>query len=311
MAVAPDGSVLANMAGRVGAFTVDFDPAQKYLKPAGYGNPPAPHYEYIEYGRRPWQYRVAGPAILPFENLLPYPRICAHRGFSTVAPENSMPAFGAAVAMGAQEIEFDLWPTKDGEIVSCHDDTLDRVSNGTGKIYAHTLAQLQRLDFGSKFSPRFAGLRVVRFEEILRKLAGQTIMNIHVKPMTGPYPAEIMQKIVALVRRYDAARHVYFMLERDDDIRAFQAYAPDIPICVGHDFNRNWAIVERAIELGAQKVQFFKPYINQQMVDKARAHGIICNLFYADDPAEARMYLDMGIDTVLTNDYNLVSQILK
>ena len=53
---------------------------------------------------------------------MPYPRVCAHRGFSTIAPENSMPAFGAAVAMGAEEIEFDLWYTKDGEIVSIFDE---------------------------------------------------------------------------------------------------------------------------------------------------------------------------------------------
>ena len=45
---------------------------------------------------------------------MPYPRVCAHRGFNTIAPENSLPAYGAAVAMGAEEIEFDLWFTKDG-----------------------------------------------------------------------------------------------------------------------------------------------------------------------------------------------------
>ena len=55
-----------------------------------------------------------------------YPSLCAHRGFSSVAPENSMPAFGAAVALGAEEIEFDLWSTKDGVLVSCHDETLER-----------------------------------------------------------------------------------------------------------------------------------------------------------------------------------------
>ena len=47
------------------------------------------------------------------------------------------------------------------------------------------------------------------------------------------------------------------------------------------------------------------------MIDLAHQHGIICNMFYADDPEEARQYLKMGIDTVLTNEYNLVSQVLK
>lgn len=77
---------------------------------------------------KPWQYRPAGSAIVKSDKQAPYPRVCAHRGFPAIAPENSMPAYGAAVALGVDEIEFDLWPTKDGEIVSIHDDTLDRVS---------------------------------------------------------------------------------------------------------------------------------------------------------------------------------------
>ena len=65
------------------------------------------------------------------------------------------------------------------------------------------------------------------------------------------------------------------------------------------------------VELGAYKVQLFKPYFNQESVDKAHAHGIKCNVFWSDDPEEAKQFLDMGIDCILTNDYNLVSQVLK
>ena len=48
-------------------------------------------------------------------------KFCAHRGFNAVAPENTLPAFAAAVALGADEIEFDLWPTADGQLAVCHD----------------------------------------------------------------------------------------------------------------------------------------------------------------------------------------------
>ncbi len=313
MIVSPEGKVLCNMRGGFGRAEAEFDPNKKYLKPAGFGNPDAPHYEYIEFGRKPWQYRNSGSAIIKNESQMPYPRICAHRGFNTVAPENSMPAFAAAIGLGAEEIEFDLWPTVDGEIVSCHDATLDRVSNGTGKVYEHTLEELEKLDFGSKFGEKFAGLSVVRFEDILKKFGGQVIMNIHIKPQsfTEPYPQEIMEKIVALIKKYDCEKYVYFMLEPDLHIKQFKEYAPQIPICVGHNFDRNWAIVDRAIELGAQKVQFFKPYFNKEMIDKAHANGIVCNIFWADDPAEAKELLELGMDTILTNDYNLVSKILK
>jgi len=311
MVVSPEGKVLENMKGRFGMAIVEFDPHKKYYKPAGFGNPDAAHYEYIEFGRKPWQYRPAGSAIIKGDSWMPYPRVCAHRGFNTIAPGNSMPALGAAIALGAEEIEFDLWPTKDGEIVSCHDDTLDRVSNGSGKVYEHTYEELQKLDFGVKYGEKFKGLRIVLFEDILKKFGCHTIMNIHVKPFDGKlYDQEMMTKIVALIRKYDCDKHVYFVLEQDEDIKMFKTYAPDIPVCVGHDFNRPWAIVDRAIALGAEKVQFFKPYFNQEMIDKAHAHGIKCNVFWSDDPEETEQFLAMGIDTILTNDYNLISQIV-
>jgi len=320
MVVAPDGKVLTNLYSRVGMACVDINVTQKYYKPAGFGNPPAAHWEYVEKGRRPWKYRPAGSAIVRTDDRMPYPRVCAHRGFNTIAPENSMPAFGAAIALGAEEIEFDLWSTADGEIVSCHDSTLDRVSNGTGKIYEHTLAELQELDFGGKFSDKYEGLPIVLFEDILKKFAGHCIMNIHIKTLseaTGVVNAEeryneaAMKKIVALIRKHDCVKHCYFMIAHDGVIKQFMDYAPDIPMCVGHSKERRWGIVDKAIELGAQKVQLFKPYFNQEMVDKAHAHGIRCNVFYADDPEEAQRYLDMGIDCILTNDYNLISQDVK
>ena len=78
--------------------TFEFDPFQKYLKPMGYLNPVGLHHDYTEKGRRPWKYRAAGSAIVPDDSTMPYPRLCAHRGFSKAAPENTMPAFGAAIA---------------------------------------------------------------------------------------------------------------------------------------------------------------------------------------------------------------------
>lgn len=313
MVVSPDGSMLLNLKSQVGIATCEFDPKEKYYKAAGFGGKTKAHYEYIEEGRRPWNYRPAGSAIIQNEKQMTYPRVCAHRGFSAVAPENTMPAFGAAIALGAQEIEFDLWPTKDGEIVSCHDATLDRVSTGTGSILNHTYEELAKFDFGVKYDEKFKGLGIVRFEEILQKFAAHTIMNIHVKPISlnEPYPEEIMKKIVALIRKYDCEKYVYFMLEPDEHICQFKAYAPDIPVCVGHLDKRPWSIVDRAIELKAEKVQLFKPYFDQEMIDLAHEHGIICNVFWSDDVEEAKSFIDMGIDTILSNNYLLIANTVK
>ena len=317
MVVSPRGEEIINMKNEVGLGICEIDPAEKYYKPAGHMGKMRSHYEYIEEGRRPWLYRNGGASVVPFDSVMGYPRLCAHRGFSTVAPENSLPALGAAVALGAEEIEFDIWSTSDGVLVSSHDSTLERVSTGTGRIYEHTYAELLELDFGVKHGERFAGLKIPTFEEILKKFAGRVIMNIHVKIWDIDAEEPMIEEIVALVRKYDCARHVYFMTTNDKIIRRVMEYAPDIPVCVGWDGNKDdpLSMAKRAIELGAYKIQLFKPYFNAETVKLAHEHGILCNVFWADDPKEAREYLEMGIDTILTNDYltvyNAVSDMLK
>ena len=314
--IAPDGTTLVDMKSKVGLGICEIDPSAKYYKAAGHMGKLKSHYEYIEEGRRPWLYRNGGASVVRFDDLMKYPRLCAHRGFNTVAPENSLPAFGAAVALGAEEIEFDLWATRDRVLVSCHDSTLDRVSDGEGKIYDHTYEELLALDFGVKHGEKFKGLKIPTFEEILQKFAGRVIMNIHVKIWDKNMDDLMIEEIVALIRKYDCEKHIYFMTSCDEVIKKVQNYAPDLRICVGWDGNKDpMSMVDRAIELGAYKIQLFKPYFNQETVDKAHANGILCNVFYADDPDEARKYLDMGIDTVLTNDYlpiyNAVKEKLK
>lgn len=101
------------------------------------------------------------------------------------------------------------------------------------------------------------------------------------------------------------------MLETDLQIKQFKEYVPEIPVCVGHLSARPTEIVNRAIEFGCEKVQLYKPYFDQEMIDKAHEHGIICNVFWSDDEEEAKKFLEMGIDTILTNDYNLISQVVK
>ena len=241
-----------------------------------------------------------------------YPRVCAHRGWCKIAPENSLPAYGAAVAMGADEIEFDLRRTRDGEIVSTHDSILDRVSNGTGRVSDHTLEELLELDFGSHFSEKFKGLKILKFEDILKKLACRCVMNIHVKSpnQTDSMDEDYLKKIIALIDKYDCRRYVYFMSANDRVLEQFKRLAPDIALCCGAGL-KQWEIVDRAIAVGCQKVQLYKPYFNQEMIDKAHAHGIRCNVFWSDKEEETREFLEMGIDTILTNDYFRISQVVK
>ena len=111
--VAPTGEILGNLYSKVRSLDVTFDPKAKYLKPAGYGNPPALHSEYIEIGRRPWKYRPGGSAIVP-----PLSETPAERSSFTVAgSSNPMAAIGAAVGEGVQEVVLAL-SCADGKILA-------------------------------------------------------------------------------------------------------------------------------------------------------------------------------------------------
>ena len=309
--IAPDGEVLVDMKSEIGVASADIDPHAKYYKAAGYKGAQKAHYEYIEEGRRPWLYRNGGASVVPFDKYMPYPRFCAHRGFNSVAPENTMPAFGAAVAMGAEEIEFDLWATADGEIVTAHDPNLERVSNGRGNIWDHTLADLKKLDFGVKFGEKYKNLRIPTFEEILQKLAGRVIMNIHVKIWDIAAADLCIEKIASLIEKYDCQRHVYFMSTNTNALLKMRERLPYASYCQGAGGGHE-QMIKSAIENKLDKVQLvgWYPY-DKAMVDKCHAHGIKVNFCQADTPEDAKMIFDMGVDCVLTNDYHYVKSGLE
>ena len=75
--------------------------------------------------------------------------VIAHRGLSGRYPENTMPAFQAAIDLGVERVEIDLHMTKDQQLVVMHDDSVNRTSNGSGKIKDFTLEELKQLDVGS------------------------------------------------------------------------------------------------------------------------------------------------------------------
>ncbi len=310
MLVAPDGELLVNMKSRIGSFVFDIDPKRKHVRSNGYGAEPVLHDAYVEAGRIPWAYRPAGPSVIPGDARYPYPRLCAHRGLHTMAPENSLPAFGAAIALGAPEIELDVYSTADGELVVCHDDRVERVSDGEGLIRDMTYADIRKLDMGSGFSEACRGLRMPRFEDVLRQFACRTILNIHIKSEYAEeeddgvtlYNPEAFCRIVRLLETYDCLDHAY-IVGRPSVLRTARQVAPELPRCCAAGGGDPYKIVDRAIRYQCRKLQFYKSALTKDMIDRAHAHGIRCNLFWSDDPEEALAYFRMGIDTILTNDY--------
>lgn len=98
------------------------------------------------------------------------PAIVAHRGLLLHAPENTLANFRACLDLRLG-FEFDVSKTKDGHLVCIHDDTVNRTTNGQGKVAELTLEEIRRLDAGSWFDPKFAGEKVPTIDDVLRLLA--------------------------------------------------------------------------------------------------------------------------------------------
>lgn len=111
--------------------------------------------------------------------------IQGHRGFSELYPENTMVAFRKCYESNAHAIEMDVRTTKDDELVMLHDTTIDRTSNSTGRVVDKTLAELKTLDFGSWFSPEFAGEQIPTLDEVIAEFKDKDIILIlHCYPNT-------------------------------------------------------------------------------------------------------------------------------
>ncbi len=100
--------------------------------------------------------------------------LVAHRGCRSLYPENTLPGFRKAIELGVHAIEFDVHRTADDHLVVTHDHTLERCSNGTGKVCDHTLAELKALDFGSWKDEKFKGTQIPILSEVLDLLVTES-----------------------------------------------------------------------------------------------------------------------------------------
>lgn len=107
--------------------------------------------------------------------------VAAHRGFRSVYPENTMPAFKAAIDLGVDQIETDVRITRDGELVLIHDGTVDRTTNGTGKVCEKTFGEIRALDAGSYMGEQFSGTQIPTFIELMELVKDHPTMTLDIE----------------------------------------------------------------------------------------------------------------------------------
>ena len=127
--------------------------------------------------------------------------LIAHRGLDDTYPENTLPAFEAALKLD-MGIEFDLATTSDNHLIVIHDDTVDRTTNSTGRVNQMTLAEVQSLDAGSWKGEQFAGVRVPTFEEVLTLIADKATASLAIALDVKTLPPGIIGTVCGGLARH-------------------------------------------------------------------------------------------------------------
>jgi glycerophosphoryl diester phosphodiesterase len=232
---------------------------------------------------------------------------CAHRGDMKVAPENTIPALVSAVAKGAAQIEFDVQLSKDGHLVLMHDATVDRTTNGTGKVGDLTFAELRALDAGSWFDVAFAGTRIPTLREALEVIPEDILCNVHLKDSPG-VAAAAAREIAALGRLEQC-----FLACTLEQAKEAKAAVPAMRICNMSRQGDLEAYVASTIESGAEFIQLHRssrPDDLAGVVRRLHDAGVTVNYFGADDPPTIRALAAAGIDYILTDDLDTCLQTL-
>ena len=157
--------------------------------------------------------------------------IMAHAGASAIAPENTMAAFAAARETGADGVETDVRMTKDRRLVLRHDDLIGMTSDGQGRVSEMTLQELRAFDYGSWFSPDFAGEGIVTVEELLAAAdgLGLSVLNFELKPVKSD-GEEMVRLLADAVRQSGLQDRVMISSFDVGLLKAMKACAPEIPV---------------------------------------------------------------------------------
>ncbi|MBK5249893.1 MAG: hypothetical protein JJE50_10780 [Actinomycetales bacterium] len=135
------------------------------------------------------------------------PLVIAHRGNSSVAPQNTLAAFEAAWRAGADMIEMDAQVSRDGVAVVIHDDTLEATSDGNGPVSGHLASELAALDAGSWFAPAYAGQRIPLFEEVVTFLVERPGIDVLLE-LKGAWDVEPARRVVEAIDAAGLAHRV-------------------------------------------------------------------------------------------------------
>ena len=202
-----------------------------------------------------------------------------HRGAAGYCPENTFASFHKALQMGVDYLELDVQMTKDGELVVIHDATVNRTTNGKGKVKDFTLKEIQALDAGSWFDPEFKGESIPSFSEFLDMFADKVGILLEIK---NPHLYPGIEEKVAnelLLKGLTNQEHSQVIVQSFDQnsLIKFHQLLPSIPIGVLLKKYSGQRISDKELVSYASYATFINPKItmvNQRLINRIHQHGL-------------------------------------
>jgi glycerophosphoryl diester phosphodiesterase len=237
--------------------------------------------------------------------------VIAHRGASGRAPENTIPAFQAALEDGAHLVELDYFHSADGVPIVFHDKDLDRCTDAVARlgrektpVGALTLAELKKLDAGSWFDARFAGTRIPTLAEAIDAIqAGSTTLIEH---KTGDAAT-----CIELLRKNECLGSVIVQSFDWDYLRDCRRLAPRLTVVALGDKELTDELLDSAVALGAAGVGWKEDLIGQAQIEAIHRRGLKAWVYTVNDGRRAKELAAAGIDGIITNEPGEMGKLLR
>jgi len=238
--------------------------------------------------------------------------VVGHRGFSGIAPENTMAAFKKAIEVGSDMIELDVRLSKDGEVVVIHDESLERTTNGKGKVIDLTLDELKKLDAGSKFHSSFSGERIPTLKEALELAYAQVMVNIELKKGNyGKYTIlDLADRAHQEVELAGMADKMIFSSFDPDALERVLKKNPSVP--VAYLYNRSWNFPREVTEGRPFPIlNCRKSVLTKENISRAHQEGIQIGVYTLYTEEEMEKFIEMKVDAIITDYPDRLINILK
>jgi glycerophosphoryl diester phosphodiesterase len=242
------------------------------------------------------------------------PLVIAHRGGAGLWPENTLHAFEHAAALGVDVIETDVRATADGELVVIHDETLERTTDGAGRVRQLTLAELKRLDAGYRWSPdggrsfplRGRGLTVPTLREVFAALPE---MRFNIEPKQAEPP--INAPLCRLIREHGMASRVMVAAFRSNVLKQFRRECPEVATSAGTAEVAGFLALQRSALAGSYGPQMQALQVPEwagalrvltgDFVADAHARNLRVHAWTVNDEDDMRRLIALGVDGVMTD----------